>query len=454
MSVTTKKAAAIIATMIDKEVAGFKTQVESAKKELSVRIDVIEKLVEKLSQQGSEGDFVTKGDLKKETNKIADKTIIKVEDFEREFENEKKNLYEILGEARLKLEELKRISDVIDDKSRNLDSFMKDFVKRSQEVFDLGKKLEKENIVFNAETNTRVSSVEKGLKSVEKRSLDKAILDKKVSEFKKEMSDDFQRNMISLEKRREDLDKLFGSLEEKVKGFESKMKNYAELSEINKINTKLGKLSNIEASKKEMDKAAAKMERKIFEYDTTMKGTKKMIKAYDASVEGVKNGLNKLESAFSGIHFTAQSTNKLAGQVTEDLASMRGKMGILEQYYRDPDRWIGEKIKSWFSQETTEMKNLVNATNSSLITLKSEIFSMMITLSLTRLANSDDHKQIASEARVLEYVLSEMKNKNILHSELEEYIEQTLSNTRDFWEIRNGDIASLLQSVLDRIKSV
>jgi chromosome segregation ATPase len=453
MDVTTKKAAAIIATMIDKKVAEFETELSSMKKELSARIDVMEKLLEELSSKKTGKGFVTEEELRKGMDRIADKTIIKVEDFEKDFESQKKDVYELLGESRLKLEEMKQTFEAIKEKSATIDSFIKDFVKRTQEIFDLGKKIDKDTTVFRTEISTRVSSVEREVSNLNKNTPDNNRLNKKLSEFKEEISEDLEKNIMAFEKKREDLDKSLGTFDEKLKALENGLKNYAQATELNKINSQISKLSSIESSKKDMDKQAERMEKRILKYDNTMKESLKSIDTYKAAMEEIRARLGKLEAVSSGVDFTAKSTSKMAEDIKNEIASLRGKMGILEQYYRDPDRWVGDKIKSWFGQETTELKNMVASTNSALMSQRAEFLSMMATLSLTRLANSNDYNQIASESRVLEQILSSMRANNMLRPETMDYVEEAISNTRDFWETRNGNIAALMQSILERIKS-
>jgi len=466
MDITTKKAAAIIARMIDKKVAEFEQKVEALRKEFSDRFSVIEKVVEELSQKGVgvKGDFATRGELKSISKEIAsryeefqgfkDEITKRFGGLEKEFQDVKQKVFDFLQEARSITDEAQRNIEIQKEKNKEVDSFLKEFVKKTRETIELSKKLDRQITLFEGEINAKVESLRKSVTSLEKKAAKKKDVRKMLGDLKKDVSLQLQKAFIELGKKKDEMEKEIGGFEERLNALEKSMANYAQIKDLNEVRRELRSLKGVEKAKESLEKRASQLEKRIAVYDYNVRNTLNNVKAFSNTIQSMLSRLSRLETDLSGLRYSLERLSSFQEEVKKDILSMRGKLSVLEQYFADPDKWLGEKFNKWMEEASRDIRLRLEGLERSLMNQRTELYNQMLILSLTRISNAGDMEHIVSETRALEYLMKGMKEAGTLAEEMKNYVLDVLSSVRDFWESKNVNVSAFVENAMEKLKEI
>jgi hypothetical protein len=71
---------------------------------------------------------------------------------------------------------------------------------------------------------------------------------------------------------------------------------------------------------------------------------------------------------------------------------------------------------------------------------------------LTEIVNSESWENIVSNLKVLEFLVSEMRRKELWTRTFSDNIISSLASTRDFWETRKPEVSAAIQQTIDFIE--
>lgn len=273
-----------------------------------------------------------------------------------------------------------------------------------------------------------------------------------------------------IEKLQKDVRTVEAMFKVKMSDINAKMEKFGSLDSALKNSIQIKREWGKVASKWEkIDLKLSKMLNEFKEIKTTQKVLDNHVDDLDDLFKSIINRFDRVEGKMSEaeksiaiVNSGAQTINELRAYISrlnelyQKVGSIDGKVSELEQYYKNPDAWLSEKVEKWLDRKVDriekDLADLKGVVRKDRDFTRQDFLQTIMVSRLTEISNSDSWENVVIGLRSLEFVISELKRRGFWSPTIKDSVIQSLAGTRDFWEAKRPEVSNILQDGIERIE--